>query len=216
MRNGHPPCIDDEPPLTTVERSAVEELHRVHFHRLHRYLVKVLGDHHEAEDAAQETLIEAVRALGRFDAERGPLDRWLLGVARLVALRRLRVLSRVETPDPAWIQSQIEARQRLGADAAPVEFPDPVLEASVASLHPAQRRVISLRAIGLSTEEIATALERTTAWVYKTEQRGRRLVEQRLGARPAPAGRVQRHPMAMLRPHRSVYAARRAALLPGR
>lgn len=191
----------------------VEKLHRSHFHTLHRYLLKVLGDHHEAEDAAHEALLEAVRALPRYDPCRGPLARWLLGIARLVALRRIRKLARVEVREPAWICGQIEAEQRLGAELAPKELPDSALEAAIARLRLAQRRVITLRAIGLSTEEIASVLGRTPAWVYKTEQRGRQLVETRVPAISPSASRVERHPMARLFRGPASSEARRLALV---
>ncbi len=53
----------------------------------------VLRDRHEAEDAVQDTLLEAFRGIGSLRDERA-LPGWLLVIARSAAINRCRKLAR--------------------------------------------------------------------------------------------------------------------------
>jgi RNA polymerase sigma factor (sigma-70 family) len=61
---------------------------------VHRVGVACLPSHHDAEDATQATFVAAWRGRETYDADRGTLAAWLLGIARRQAVDRLRVLRR--------------------------------------------------------------------------------------------------------------------------
>jgi DNA-directed RNA polymerase specialized sigma24 family protein len=67
-----------------------------HLGAVRRFAHAIVGDR-GADDAAQETFSRALSALQAFDATRGNVRAWLLGIARLVAFEQLRSHAR-ETP----------------------------------------------------------------------------------------------------------------------
>lgn len=75
------------------DATAWENLIVTHQEAIFRLAYLMLGDPAEAEDAAQETLIRASRALPRFDESR-PLRPWLLKIVSNVARNRRRAAGR--------------------------------------------------------------------------------------------------------------------------
>jgi RNA polymerase sigma factor (sigma-70 family) len=72
---------------------AFEELVSPHWEAAVRLAYLITGNHAEAEDAAQEALVKAWRALGRFRASR-PLRPWLLRIVANEARNRRRASGR--------------------------------------------------------------------------------------------------------------------------
>lgn len=75
------------------DSEAWEALVKTHQEPVFRLAYLLLGDADEAEDAAQETLVRAYRALHRFDVDR-PLRPWLLSIAANQVRNRRRSLGR--------------------------------------------------------------------------------------------------------------------------
>jgi RNA polymerase sigma factor (sigma-70 family) len=86
-----------------------------HSARIHRWLRARARDEEAALDLTAETFAQALANIGRFRAEAGPVDAWLIGIAQNLLLGYLRA-RRVETA----------ARQRLGIPLGPYtgEFED--------------------------------------------------------------------------------------------
>jgi RNA polymerase sigma-70 factor (ECF subfamily) len=131
------------PPLVYAHQEAVFRL---------AYLL--LGDAADAEDVAQETIVRAGQALGRFDRSR-PLRPWLLQITRNLASNRRRSAHRRLTALQRWWANKPAA-------------PDPVaqIDTGAADLHQAVNRlnradqeVIYLRYfLELTVDETAQAL----------------------------------------------------------
>jgi RNA polymerase sigma-70 factor, ECF subfamily len=85
--------LQDQAELVAKARHADEAawsaIVRTYQEPVFRMAYLILGDRHEAEDAAQETLIRAYRSLHQFDPER-PLKPWLLSIAANTAKNRRR------------------------------------------------------------------------------------------------------------------------------
>jgi RNA polymerase sigma factor (sigma-70 family) len=56
---------------------------------LYKFIVRLVGDRHEADDLTQEAFMKMWKSLGRFDLER-PFKTWLFTIARNVAVDYLR------------------------------------------------------------------------------------------------------------------------------
>ena len=152
-----------------------------------RICYRVLGDVHEAEDAAQETFVTAYRALSTWRGD-GPFGGWLAMIATRTAVRRAsrrRPVVRLDVPtaaDPAAAADAILARA-TGPAPAPAG-PDPAtgilaaerseaVRRAVARLDEPYREVVALRFFGeRSLAEIADASGRPIGTVKTHLHRG--------------------------------------------
>src|SRR4051812_33128460 len=83
-----------------------------HQEAVFRLAYLLLGDHGDADDVAQETFIQAFKALSRFDTTR-PVRPWLLRITTNLAYNRRRAikryfsaLQRMVRADPDMLQSK--------------------------------------------------------------------------------------------------------------
>jgi RNA polymerase sigma-70 factor (ECF subfamily) len=147
-----------------------------------RYAFHELGSWEDAEDVAQQTMIEVARALHRFVPERGGSQRsWVFAIAhaRVIDTRR-RSTRRPTVPlpdDPPWMTNDV-----LLDDAADRDW----LQALLSALPPNEREVLVLRAAELTTDEIAVILNISEAAVRQRTKRARDRLRPMLSA---PEGR---------------------------
>ena len=204
--------------MTTVLPGQTGELDpRLLEHRreLTGYCYRMLGSSFDAEDAVQETMVRAWRALADFEG-RSALRSWLYRIATNVCLDQLNGRKRralpmdlsgtswppveaslaAKKPADAWVEPVLD-RQVMPEDADPAEQAvarESIRLAFVAALQhlpPRQRAVLLLRdVLRWQAEEVATLLESTVASVNSALQRARAtLAAGRRRARRAPAGR---------------------------
>jgi RNA polymerase sigma-70 factor (ECF subfamily) len=165
-----------------------------HNRRLYRIARSILRDDSEAEDAVQETYVNAFAHLGRFRGD-SSLATWLTRIAINEALGRLR---RVR---PAADLEIVETRRR---EAQIIQFPqtaasdDPeramaqreilrLVERATDNLPEAFRIVFVARVIeGLSVEETAELLDLQPETVKTRLHRARRLVREQLDRQIGP------------------------------
>jgi RNA polymerase sigma-70 factor, ECF subfamily len=179
---------------------------------LHTHCYRMLGSLHDAEDALQEALLRAWRALPRFGG-RGRVRPWLYRIATNVCLdalaRRPKRLLPIEqgsaagpeddpgTPPTESIWLEPYPDREVGPDdgyatpEARYEQREAVELAFIAALQhlPAnQRAVLILRdVLGFSGREVAETFETTTASVNSALQRARKTVDERIPARSQQA-----------------------------
>jgi RNA polymerase sigma-70 factor, ECF subfamily len=179
---------------------------------LHAHCYRMLGSAADAEDALQETLLRAWRALPGFEG-RSSVRSWLYKIATNVCLRAIerrprRVLPVDYAPaadphdnpaepvaDAVWLEPYPDERLGLGSGLASPEARyeqrEGVELAFIAALQhlPArQRAVLILRdVLGFSARETATALETTPVSVDSALQRAHKTVDERLPQRSQQA-----------------------------
>lgn len=157
------------------------------------YCYRMLGSAADTDDAVQETLFRALRALDTFDPTRARLTTWVHRIATNVCLDQLRAAPRrmlfAAAPDsdgqlgeplPAehWIEPMPGRRLQLGLDpAAHAVHRDAVRLAVLAAfqwLPPRQRATLILRdVLAFSAAETAAILDTTVASVTSALQRAR-------------------------------------------
>jgi RNA polymerase sigma-70 factor (ECF subfamily) len=159
---------------------------------------RVLGDLHEAEDAAQEAFVTAYRSLASWRGD-GPFGAWLTRIAVRIALRQAGKRRSVTWLDPAAAAdggtSDATSAAATAAAMAAASTTDPSmisvraehaseLRSAVAALQEPYREVVTLRFFGdLTLEEIARQTERPLGTVKTHLHRGllrlRQTVDQR-------------------------------------
>ena len=186
--------------LATAERVPAEVERQLEQHRreLTAYCYRMLGSAFDAEDAVQETMVRAWRAVDRFDG-RSSLRSWLYRIATNVCLdslngRKRRALpmdlsaspsAPVESslspplPEVTWVEPVPDGRVLSdGGDPADMAVArESVRLAFVAALQhlpPRQRAVLILREVlRWKADEVAELLDATVASVNSALQRAR-------------------------------------------
>jgi RNA polymerase sigma-70 factor (ECF subfamily) len=163
------------------DRSAFEELVRIHADRLYAVVLRLCESTHEAEEVTQEAFLRAWRAIGRFDG-RSQLFTWLYRIGVNEAKRRAR--------------SRVRGSHTVSLEEVPGEPPDlsdapephaqrravrTALERSVRGLPLNYRAPLVLRDIeGLSTAQAAEILGISESALKSRLHRARVLVREAL------------------------------------
>ena len=186
--------------------AAFEQLIADHRRELLAHCYRMLGSTADAEDALQEALLRAWRALPKFEG-RSSVRTWLYRITTNACLRALerRPRDRIlpidygpaadphDPPAPplvetVWVEPFPD--EQLAVDAA-YEQREAVELAFIAALQhlPArQRAVLILRdVLGFSAREVAESLETTPVSIDSALQRAHKAVEQRMPARTQQA-----------------------------
>jgi RNA polymerase sigma-70 factor (ECF subfamily) len=164
-------------------RALVEPYRRA----LQVHCYRMLGSPHDAEDIAQETLLRAWRALGRFEP-RASLQTWLFRIATNACLdeieRRPRRPEPVE-PYPDELRGEADALiYDPAARYALREGLELALLAAIQLLPGRQRAVLILRdVLGWTGPEVAALLDSTVASVNSALQRARATIDSALPER---------------------------------
>jgi RNA polymerase sigma-70 factor (ECF subfamily) len=152
-----------------------------------RACTRVLGDHHEAQDAAQEAFVTAFRSLATWRGD-GPLGAWLTRIAVRIALRRAAARRTV-----TWIDTVSDAPANVTGAAGLA--PDPAIlslraeraaaiRSEVARLDEPYRETVALRFFGeRSLAEIAEETGRPLGTVKTHLHRGLQRLRAGLGER---------------------------------
>jgi RNA polymerase sigma-70 factor, ECF subfamily len=151
---------------------ALETLMRLHNRTLYRTARAILRDDAEAEDAVQETYLQAYRKLGTFRGD-SKLSTWLVRIAANEALMRRR-----RNPRPADVVEQETASDAPGPqENAERSEARRLLETHIDALPDGYRSVFVLRAVEeFSVEETAAALAIPQATVRSRYFRARGLL----------------------------------------
>ena len=200
--------VQEQELLTAAQAGGEDAFRRLveqHQGELHAHCYRMLGSVHDAEDALQEALLRAWRALPRFEG-RSSLRSWLYKIATntcldVVARRPKRVLpiDYAQASDPhlgpgepivesVWLEPYPDERLGLedgfAAPEARYEQRESIELAFIAALQhlpPNQRAVLILREVlGYSAKEVAATLDTTVASVNSALQRARATVDARL------------------------------------
>jgi RNA polymerase sigma-70 factor, ECF subfamily len=194
------------PARPPVDEDGFQELVETQRGEIHAHCYRMLGSLHDADDALQDTLVRAWRALPKFRGQ-SSLRTWLYRIATNVCLdaiarRPKRVLPidygpalgpgaaapEHPLPDAHWVEPYPD--ETLGvADGAAA--PDARYErrealelafvAALQHLPPRQRAALIMRdVLGFSAKEAAESLDTTVASVNGGLRRARRAVEERL------------------------------------
>jgi RNA polymerase sigma-70 factor (ECF subfamily) len=187
------------------DEDAFGRLVEPHRRALYAHAYRMLGSTADAEDAVQESLLNAWRGLARFEG-RSSLRSWLYRIAtnaslRIIERRPNRALPidygpPSEPGDPrgeplvesVWIEpvadDSLGLESGLASPAARYELRESVELAFIAALQhlpPRQRAVLILRdVLGFSAREAAEVLEATPASIDTALQRAHQTVDDRL------------------------------------
>lgn len=138
------------------DRDAFSMIARRYLPRVYRVAYRVVRNHEDASDVAQETLIRAYGSLDRFDAGR-PVFPWLYQIARNLSLNRIERVRRRETglSEPDALSGAYEGPEEAVVGASEAQR----IREAVGMLNEQHRQVIELNHFReCSYQEIADTL----------------------------------------------------------
>ncbi len=119
------------------------------------YLIRLLGDRHDAEDVCQDALLRAYRAYDRLRPDSNPRA-WLYKIATNTALNAIRQRKRRAARD-----ADVDLDMLPSASSAPIEQREQMraVVRAVHALPPKQRAALMLRQFhGMNYAEIAASI----------------------------------------------------------
>lgn len=166
------------------DRESFGEIYDEYQLPVYRYALARLRSPADAEDAAAETFVAAFRTIGRFQWRGVPFDAWLFRIARskVTDIQR-RSARRGDTSDISTVDP---GRLPLEPDAATEVVQretNAALLSTLQTLQPTHQEVLALRFFGgLSLQETAEALGRSTNAVKQLQFRAVTALRERMGA----------------------------------
>jgi RNA polymerase sigma-70 factor (ECF subfamily) len=167
MDDVNEPMSEEHHERTLVEAaqrdpSRFAELYERNFYRVYAYIVRRVGDRHQAEDLTADVFREALAGIGKFEWRGVPFAAWLVGIASRIVADYWKRSGR-ETGNPA--------KEAEAAVPAEIEH-STMLFQLVARLPEAQFRVIHMRFVEQkSIREIAQELGRSEGAVKQLQLR---------------------------------------------
>ncbi|MEO3825899.1 RNA polymerase sigma-70 factor [Actinomadura sp. B10D3] len=169
---------------------AATDMFVAHRNLLFTVAYEMLGSGADADDVLQETWL---RWVGVDAAHIDDPRAYLVRITTRQALNRLRsVKRRREAYVGSWLPEPLLTSPDIAADVELAESVSMGLMVVLETLSPTERAVFVLReAFGLAYDEIAAAVEKSTAAVYQIAHRARRHVEARRPRRTVTAREAQ-------------------------
>jgi len=194
-----PTVVPAEPELLNAARSgdgvAFQRLVAPHLRALHVHCYRMLGSYHDAEEALQETLLRAWRALDGYEG-RAPLLHWLYRIATTTCLKALAGRARLPAtvdevdylqPYPDRLLDELPAEADPAAEAERRESVSLAFVTALQLLPATQLAVVILRdVLDWSSAEVAELLDTTVPAVNSALQRARTTLRQAAPASPRP------------------------------
>lgn len=179
------------------DATAMDQLLRRHYDRVHAVCRRIAGSSRDADDAAQEAMIRVVRNLDKFDG-RSSFGTWVYRIATNTSLDELR--KRKRRPQLSIVGDDEDGAPQEPADDMSHRLVDAVadrlaIDEALAELPDDFRAPVVLRDVaGLDYAEIADQLGVPVGTVKSRIARGRRILVERLGNQDDPSGRPTSHP----------------------
>jgi RNA polymerase sigma-70 factor (ECF subfamily) len=161
--------------LRSGDPAAVTEVVGQYQHRLYRYFVRLVRDQASADDLFQQTWLNVVRQLHRYDPTRS-FDTWLFAIAHNAAMDLLRRRPSESLEDHEFSTPSQDALSAVlaGERAA-------IVAAAMTELPALYREALTLRfEEGMKLEEIAEVTHTPLSTVKSRVRRGLEAMKQRL------------------------------------
>jgi RNA polymerase sigma-70 factor, ECF subfamily len=170
--------------LAGVKEDALEAAVREHARLVYRIAYSVLRNHHDAEDATQETFMRVLRYKRKLEGVQDPKT-WLARIAWRVAIERVKKRPEISLSEAETGRAVLELRSQLASTEESLlgkEIAEQ-LESLIATLPEPLRDALRLSMVDeLAPSEVAEVLETSESSVRSRVFRARLILKEKLAA----------------------------------
>jgi len=170
--------------MARTNEDALESAVREHARLVYRIAYSALRNHHDAEDATQETFVRVLRYKKKLEGVRDPKT-WLARIAWRVAVQRSKKRPEISMSNQETARAVVELRSHLASaeeNTLGKEMAE-LLASLIAALPDSLRDALRLSTIEqLSPREVAEVLGTSEASVRSRLFRARQILKERLSA----------------------------------
>jgi len=170
--------------VARTNEDALESAVREHARLVYRIAYSALRNHHDAEDATQETFVRVLRYKKKLEGVRDPKT-WLARIAWRVAVERGRKRPEISMSEAETAKAVVELRSQLASaeESALGKQMAEILASLIAALPEQLRDALRLSTIEeLSPSEVAEVLGTSEASVRSRLFRARQILKEKLSA----------------------------------
>lgn len=156
-----------------------EQIYNTYFKSVYRYIRKLSGDEHVAEEITSETFLKAMKSIGDF---RGECDMrvWICQIAKNTYYSYLRKSKRIANVDEPELQSIVDPNAFIEEQIG-IQDETYQIRKILHTMPEPYKEVFMWRVFGeLSFKEIGDLYNKTDNWVCVTYHRARKMIQSRL------------------------------------
>lgn len=177
-----PAILSEALPITDTAKNDLEEMVREHSRLIYKVCYSLLRNHHDAEDATQETFVRCLRYRKRLTEVRDPRA-WLARMAWRVAANRRTARVEVSLEEAAKTVSELRGKGHAPEEIAANQQMLALLDRLIANLPRELRDALVLSTVEeLTSPEIAEVLEIPEGSVRSRLTRARQILKEKLAA----------------------------------
>jgi RNA polymerase sigma-70 factor (ECF subfamily) len=174
--------VDEAMVLARTEEDQLELAVRQHAQLVYRIAYSVLRNHHDAEDATQETFVRVLRAKRKLSSVDDP-QKWLARIAWRVAVERRKRPSDISLQETVELVSRLRTTEKSADEAMIAQEAAAVLERMIPSLPRRLRDVLTLSTVEeMSPADVASILKISEAAVRSRLFRARGVLREKMTA----------------------------------
>ena len=156
-----------------------EQIYNTYFKSVYRYIRKLSGDEHIAEEITSETFLKAMKSIGDF---RGECDMrvWICQIAKNTYYSYLKKSNRITSVDETELQSIVDPNALIEEQIG-IQDEAQQIRKILHTMPDPYKEVFMWRVFGeLSFKEIGNLYNKTDNWACVTYHRARNMIQSRL------------------------------------
>lgn len=156
-----------------------EQIYYAYFKSVYRYIRKLSGDEHIAEEITSETFLKAMKSIGDFHGE-CDMRVWICQIAKNTYYSYLRKSKRIASVDETELRSAVDPNAFIEEQIGMRDETQQIRKILHTMSDP-YKEIFMWRVLGeLSFKEIGNLYNKTDNWACVTYHRARKMVQSRL------------------------------------
>lgn len=156
-----------------------EQIYNTYFKSVYRYIRKLSGDEHIAEEITSETFLKAMKSIGDFRGE-CDLRVWICQIAKNTYYSYLKKNNRITSVDETELQSIVDPNALIEEQIG-IQDEAQQIRKILHTMPDPYKEVFMWRVFGeLSFKEIGNLYNKTDNWACVTYHRARNMIQSRL------------------------------------